>query len=34
MNWEYLRDNIYFSDGSLRDIYVFGFFKKRLGKMD
>jgi len=22
MNWEYLKDNIYFSDGSLRDIYV------------
>lgn len=22
MNWEYLKENIYFSDGSLRDIYV------------
>lgn len=22
MNWEYLKNNIYFSDGSLRDIYV------------
>jgi len=22
VNWEYLKDNIYFSDGSLRDIYV------------
>lgn len=22
MDWQYLKDNIYFSDGSLRDIYV------------